>query len=347
VNPTLLHRLLRLGLVLGCATVGQAALAATVVLVRPAHPGGVASEALVRVHGELVSAGFDVEFATAAAGADAHVSLHKFASGREVDAVVAILGDEAPDSIEVWVVDKLTGKALTRHSPYQPEGEERAAEVLAIRAIELLRASLLEVDMAAVAPAPAAPEPAPVVVTRFIDRAVEARVDSRWGLQVGASLVTSFDGVGPAVLPLFRLDRVINTWCLAQATLAGLGTRSHVGSAVMTAQVAEQFALVGASLRFRSSERVRPVLSLGAGLLHTSVEGRGDWPYVGKTAAQWSFLLDAGIGARVAVGNRYEVVIETHVQLTEPHPVVQFLGADVASSGLPSLNLTLTLVAWL
>jgi hypothetical protein len=166
-------------------------------------------------------------------------------------------------------------------------------------------------------------------------------------LQVGGSLVSSFDRIGPAVLPLFRVDHVINAWCLAQVTLAGLGTTSSVGSSVKTAQVAQQFALVGASLRFRSLESVRPILSLAAGVLHTSVEGRGDWPYVGRTAAQWSFLLDAGVGARLAVGSRYEIAIETHVQLAEPYPVVQFLGADVASSGRPSLNLTLTLVAWL
>jgi len=86
---------------------------------------------------------------------------------------------------------------------------------------------------------------------------------------------------------------------------------------------------------------------LGAGVLHTSVEGRGVWPYVGVAASRWSFLLDAGLGARVALGSRYDLAIEAHAQLAEPYPVVQFLGADVASSGHPSLVFTLSLLAWL
>jgi hypothetical protein len=260
---------------------------------------------------------------------------------------VAILGDEVPDSIEVCVVDKATGKSLIRRTPYQSGGEERPAEVLAIRAIELLRASLLEIDMLPAAPPPAPPKPPTVVVTRFVDRPVEVRHESRWGLEVGGGLVTSFDGVGPAVLPLLRVDGVIASWCLAQATLAGLGSRSRVGSSGETAQVAQHFALVGVGFRFRANARVRPILSLGAGVLHTSVEGRGDWPYVGVAASRWSFLLDAGIGARVALGSRYDLAMEAHAQLAEPYPVVQFLGTDVASSGHPSQVFTLSLLAWL
>jgi len=46
----------------------EAGWASTVVLVRPANPTAITAEALVRMHGELVSAGFDVEIKAATAG---------------------------------------------------------------------------------------------------------------------------------------------------------------------------------------------------------------------------------------------------------------------------------------
>ena len=334
----------RFGVALALAawTATGTARASTVLLVRPPNPSSLASEALVRMHGELASAGFDVSFAAAMVGMDARASLEMLASGPGVDAVVAILGDESPDLIEVWVADRVTGGSLVRRTPYLKSGD-RDAEVLAIRAIELLRASLLEVDMAGKARLSAKP----TQVAQRTGHAPEPRDDSRWGLEVGGNVVTSFDGVGPAVVPLLRVDAALATFCLVQATFAGLGTRARVGSNVGSAQVSEQFALGGATIRGRAHHRVRPTFSLALGALRTSAEGRADWPYDEWTATKWSFLADVGVGLRLATGHRYEVVIEAHGQLAEPYPAVRFLGANVASSGRPDLLFTLALVAWL
>jgi hypothetical protein len=336
VNAPPARRLLCVGLALTLWTVTETALASTVLLVRPPNPSRVASEALVRMHGELASAGFDVSFAAAMVGVDARASLEMLASGPGVDAVVAILGDNSPDAIEVWVVDRVNGGSVVRRTPYQTGGD-RDAEVLAIRAIELLRASLLEVELQA----------KPAEVARAVEHAPEPRDESRWGLEVGGSVVTSFDGVGPAVVPFLRFDGAIAPWCVAQATFAGLGTRARASSSEGSSEISEEFALVGATFRGRAHKGVRPALSLAVGALHTSAEGRADWPYDEQTVAQWSFLADAGVGLRLALGTRYEMAIEAHAQLAQPYPVVRFLGADVASSGRPTLLLTLALVAWL
>jgi hypothetical protein len=342
VNKTLPRRLLRTGLALVLWTATSTGLASTVLLVRPPNPSSLASEALVRMHGELASAGFDVSFAAAMVGMDARASLEMLASSPGVDAVVAILGDESPDMIEVWVADRLTGGSLVRRTPYH-KGGDRDAEVLAIRAIELLRASLLEADMAGRTGPEAKPEP----VAQVKGPAPEPHGDARFGFEVGGNLVTSFDGVGPAFLPLLRIDGAIAAWCVAQASIAGLGTRAHVGSPVSSAQISQQFATAGVTIRARARKRVRPAFSLALGALHTSAEGRADWPYDAWTAAKWSFLADLGVGVRLFVVPHYEVAIEAHGQLAEPYPVVRFLDANVASTGRPTLLFTLALVAWL
>jgi hypothetical protein len=329
-----------LGVALAVATLGaaNAASASTVLLVRPPKTSSVTSEALIRMHGELASAGFDVSFATAVAGVDGRASLEMLASGPGVDAVVAILGEAAPDAIEVWVVDRVSGRSVVRHTPYRPGGD-RDAEVLAIRAIELLRASLLEVDIAGVPtarPVPAPAQPAPPLTET-----------SRWGLDVGASVLMSFDGLGPAVLPQLRVGGVLASWCVAQATLAGLGTRARLGAGEGTGEVAQEFGLAGLSLRWPSRRGMRPVVTVAAGALHVSAEGRAGWPYVGQTATRWSFLADAGAGMHLLLGARYEMAIEAHVQLAEPYPVFRVVGGEAATAGRPSFLLTMAVVAWL
>jgi hypothetical protein len=316
------------------------AAASTVLLVRPANPGSVTTEALMRMHGELVSSGFDVSFATQVEGMDARATLDGLASSPGVDAVVAILGEGAPESIEVWVVDRSSGKSVIRRTPYQAGGD-RDAEVLAIRAIELLRASLLEVDLAGSPRAVPAPAAAAVEVAR------EPGADSRWALEFGGDVITGFDGVGPALVPMLRFDGVVASWCLAQFVLAGLGTQARVGAAAGTAHVAQEFSLAGATFRWPGHKGVRPVVSLAGGVLHTTAEGQARWPYEEQTVSQWSFLADAGLGMHLAVNSRYELAVEAHIQLAQPYPVFQFVGVDVASFGHPTLLFSLALVAWL
>ena len=345
------RRALAAGLVLLAAVAAKTGWAATVILVRPAHPKAVTAEALVRMHGELVSAGFDVQIVATTAGADPRASLEQIASGNNVDALVAILGDATPGSVEVWVIDRVTGKSVVRRIPSQPESD-RAAEILAIRAIELLRASLLEVAMAGGREPPLVPKPPSAEVTRFVDRALDSRRNSRWAIEVGGGVVASFDGVGPAVLPMIRLDRAVGFYGLVRVTAAGLGTRSRVEAPSGSADVAAQFGLIEAGIRLRPRQRLQPLFFLGAGAQYTSAEGRasGLFPgvYQGQTAGLWSFLADAGTGIRLSLRSRFEIALEVHAQLVQPYPAIHFLDSStVPTAGRPDLLSSLTLIAWL
>ena len=339
-------RALAAGLALVATMAAKAGWASTVILVRPENPKAITAEALVRMHGELVSAGFDVQIAATTAGADPRASLEQTASGNNVDAVVALLGDATPGLVEVWVINRVTGKSVGRRIPSQPESN-RAAEILAIRAIELLRASLLEIAMVGGREPPIVPKPPPVEVTRFVEHALDPRKDSRWAIEFGGSGVASFDGVGLALLPMVRLDLALGPHILMRATAAGLGTRSRVEASAGSAEVAQQFGLIEAALRLRPLQRLQPFFSLGAGGRYTSAEGRASPPGQGQTAGQWSFLADAGAGLRLSLGRHFEIALEVHAQLAQPYPSIRFLGSPVATSGRPDLLPSLTLLAWL
>lgn len=327
-----------------------AARAASVMIVRPANSPPVMVETLVRLKGELTSAGFEtaiVDGAPAARGAaDSRADLEQLAARHGADAVVAIVGDLSPDSVEVWVIDKVTGKSVVRRVPFEP-GSERASKTLAIRAIELLRSSFLEIDLASQdrrnEPG-AAPPPA---VVHFVEMEKLARHPERVGVEVGGAAVMSLDGVGPAVLPLVRFDWALRPWLLLQAALAGLGTRPTVANAAGSAQVAQAYGLLGGSVRFRGDARLRPFAALAAGALRTSVEGRADAPNLGRAIEQWSFLVEAGVGSQLRLPDRFYLSLAAHAQLAEPYLAVRIVDTVVATSARPNLLLTLTIGAWL
>jgi len=348
----LLSILLHLAILASTWLFGAApARAASVVIVPPANSPPVMLETLVRLKGELISAGFETEIlegadAAGSAAGDSRARLEQLAARRGADAVVAIVGDLSPDSVEVWVIDKVTGKSVVRRVPFEPSAT-RASETLAIRAIELLRSSFLEIDLAAhdrrnepgTAPPPA--------VVAFVETERLARHPERFGVEVGGAGVMSLDGVGPALLPLVRFGWSLRSWFLAQAALAGLGTRSTVEGLAGSAQVAQAYGLLGGSFRFRAGARLRPFATLSAGVLRTSVEGRADTPNLGRVLDQWSFLADAGLGASLRLPDRFTLSLAAHAQLAEPYPAVRFVGAVVATSARPNLLLTLTIGAWL
>jgi hypothetical protein len=343
-------RRLALATLLSIGLFGAAsARAASVIIVRPANVPPVMVETLVRLKGELTSAGFDTEIVDGAAAGDSRAGLEQLASRRGADAVVAIVGDLSPDSVEVWVIDKVTGKSVVRRVPFEPAAA-RASTTLAIRAIELLRSSFLEIDLAAQGrddrrgAAGGAPPPA---VVHFVEMERLARHPERFGVEVGGAAIMSADGVGPALLPLVRFDWSPRAWFVAQAALAGLGTRPTVASDAGSAQVAQAYGLIGASVRFRTGERVRPFAALGAGALHTTVEGRADAPNQGQVVDQWSFLVEVGLGTQLRLPDRFYLSLAAHAQLAEPYVAVRFLGAVVATAARPNLVVTLTIGAWL
>lgn len=330
-----------------CAT---PALAATVVLVRSANSAPGMNEALVRIHGELISAGFEVEFAPGlmveASDGESRGWLELLASRRGADAVVAMMGEKSPDSVEVWVIDKVTGKSVVRHVPFRALSA-KGPETLAIQAVELLRASFLEIGLSATTQPDAARAAPPSAVLRFVDKERHEARPERLGVEAGGALGMGVGGVGAAFMPVMRLSWAARPWFAAHVTAAGLGTRPSVGTATGSAQVAQAFAVLGASYRFRSNQRLRPFVALAAGVLHTAVEGRADWPLQAQHTGQWSFLIDGEVGVGVPVRDRFYLSLATHAQLGEPYPAIRFAGSVVATSARPNLLLTLTMGVWL
>jgi hypothetical protein len=310
------------------------------------------TETLVRLQGELTSVGFATEIidGSLAGKGKEHESrawLEQLAVQRGVDAVVAIVGDVSPDTVEVWIVDKVTRKSVVRRVPFQPQSE-RAPNTLAIRAIELLRSSFLEIDLAASERRDQSVAAPPATVVHFLEMERLASRPERFGIEMGGTAIMSLNSVGPAVLPLIRFDWAARSWLVVQADVAGLGTRPTVETTAGSAQVTQGYGLLGGCYRFRTGQRLRPFVVLAAGMLYTSVEGRTSSPnQEGRYADKWSFLLDGGVGASLRLRDRFYLAVAVHTQMAEPYVAIRFADSVVATSARPNLLLTLTIGAWL
>ena len=236
---------------------------------------------------------------------------------------------------------------MVRRVPFEPAAT-RASKTLAIRAIELLRSSFLEIDLAAQGDRRSEPGAAPPpAVVHFVEAERLARHPERFGVEVGGAAIMSVDGVGPALLPLVRFD-----WsprAVVRRPGGAGGPRNAPDGRERGRQRAGR-ASVRAAWRQRSLPDGRAGASLralSAGALHTTVEGRADAPNQGRVVDQWSFLVDVGLGAQLRLPDRFYLSLAAHAQLAEPYVGVRFVGAVVATSARPNLLVTLTIGAWL
>jgi hypothetical protein len=343
-------RALSLGaLAVAAALVPDAGWAATVLLVRPRPPSPVATEAIVRLEGELAAGGFNVRVIDPPPAEDVRGALERAADSDAV-ALVAIMLGSGNDAVELWVIDRVTRKTIVRRVETEPDSAgARAAEVLSVRALELLRASFLEaaLDTGRAERASAGGTPPVAEVRRF----TEAALDERWrrllALEVGGSVLDSFEGVGPAFLPVVRLGASLGGRFLLRLTAAGLGTRAEVDSPSGPTELTQQLALLEIGARFRATRRVQPFVSLGGGALRVVAEGRTLGPYQGLRAQQWALAGDLGVGLRLPIRGRFELALEAHALVTRPSPVIRFLDLDLARTGRPIVIGTATLIAWM
>jgi hypothetical protein len=328
----------------------------TVVVVRPAATDSRLAEALIRIEAELRTAGFDVVVVAKPEDAPAESPI-------ETAAVIGIFGDAA-SGLEFKIEDHRGGRTVIRKMAPEGETGKRAPEILANYAVELLVASLAELDITPapvdVEPAPPASPPPPASVAPVASVpgsarppppspppvALAAKAKSlRLGLESGVGVATS--GVGPAVLPVVRVQYALLPAWGFRLTGAGLGTRPEITGPEGTASVSQGIVLLETLARPWRGKWATPKLSLGAGAHYFGVQGQGRAPFEGVSASRWSVALDLGVGVSSRPRSAIELALEAHALLAYPYPRVRFLEEQRATAGHPTFLVTATVAGWL
>jgi hypothetical protein len=343
-----MKRLTCLWLVL-CALfwVGRAQ-AATVALLRPASDAPDVEEALFRLQGELLAVNVAVAIMDRpplrdvrdTASAEALEWFERTSRERGIDAFIDVIGESEPVAVDVWICEGSPARLRASRVTLEPNAENAAA-TLALRTIEVLRSSFLVLDLADKSePRAATSVPPPAKKPRLPLKRV-----TPLGLEAGAAVLTTFNGVGPALLPVVRLGWALRPWLALQATGAGLGTQPRVEAAAGSVDVAQQFGLLGLCICAASSPGVSPVFSFSVGALHTSLEGHPSAMNLGHRQESWALVFDASVGVRLPWSDRFYSTLATHAQLAEPYAAIHVVDAVVAKTGRPNLMLALTLGA--
>jgi hypothetical protein len=324
-----------------------AADAPRVLLVRPAEAEPPVSAALIRVRGELIADGFEVALVEAKSGMTSAAAMAE-AEDDPSSATVGLFLSSDGKSAELWVVDRLTGKTVVRRVSTAEEPTDELSQILAVRAVELLRASLLELVVAQPENkrVPRASPETSRRATEWAERPLAPK--RRWAIEVGPGVVFTHPGrVGVGVVGVARGRMAFTRYAGARVSLGGLGTRPELSVREGTARIQQSWALGELVISPWPAWRVVPVVTLGAGVTNLAVEGDAKWPYRGMRSTGWFFGADGGAGLTFRLAPRLDLGAEAHAMLAVPEPKLRFVGREVASLGEPALVGTLTVTGWL
>jgi hypothetical protein len=275
------------------------------VIVLHATGNEITTEAVARVEGELGAAGFAV--VDLPVEGDVRSSVERAGGPRSPVAAFAIVSTPPAEPggasvAEIWVSDRIRRKTLIQKMSIDVTNRAREAEILAVQAVELLKASLAELWLSSVTP-PAREEHASAAADRAVPEAPgpprEARgpLAATLGLQAGVGLVEGFTARPPLWAPALRVSHALSAGFAARIALFGLGPPTHIEGAAGSARVDTQIAAIEAAWTWRPHAVVVPLVFVSAGAQHVRVTGSAAPPYVATTTDTWAALTAAGVGA--------------------------------------------------
>jgi hypothetical protein len=269
------------------------ALAQKVVLVPPKVDADPIGDAFNRLKAELTIHQFDVVVTRAEVTTNPSLVLTRLARDNSALAAIAFLYDEGRTSIQIWLVDRISGKTTMR--ALQVANDEDAASLLAIRTVDLLRASLREFEPGDKPPADVVgvqPGPVPKAV-----QALARPVAPTYALRVEALGVYErphiSPGFGPLVGASYRMHPVLSAGLVFAGPVIGARFSATNGSS----SIRQEFAWAELMHGTQCSPSLRLEVGLLLGALLLQAQGEPNAPWVGRAASTWGAL--AGLQANL------------------------------------------------
>jgi hypothetical protein len=329
-----------------CLAIGkssQAGVEHRVVLLKPSAPDDVTTMALARIKGELTAAGFEVTLLPQREELAPRNAVETAAPELKPLAVFAIVHDEGkggPWAAEIWVSDRVVDRTSVERMRLDSTEPGRGATVLAVRAVELLKASLAEFWSAP--PERPRPAPSPLVarvppVERPAPPPHRPAVSEGLAAQAAFGMLYSFGEIGPVWTPLLALAYGSPEGLGARMTIGGLGSSAIVETAEGTGRIEQQLATLEGFVMSRWDGSVQLFASAGVGAYRVQVEGTGVFPYRGKTGEGWSALTGVGVGIAAEVYPHIALIAEGQGYWAWPSAVVRVANTDAGRRYWPLL----------
>jgi hypothetical protein len=283
-----------------------------------------------RIRAELAAAGFELRLREPQSLPPSRDEIAKLARKEQAIAGLALIANAK--TIEIWIVDRVTGKTVIRElsSKSAEQSEQDYVDVVAICTLETLRATLMEVTVTRHSRGEVAPPPAV--------RALLSPQPSRFSLRVASAVGYGGGSLGPALelglagtaalLPSLRLG--LDTFVpLTTPALTGPEGRAELG-----------VSLVGAFVEGSLTDpaAIADVLvGGGAWLGFLTLRGAAQPPYVGNALNVVTLVPHLDLGARARIGPSIAFLARVSGAVATPKANVRFAGRDVAVWGRPFL----------
>lgn len=307
------------------AALPGAALAQRVLLVTPPVADRTIAEAFNRLRAELELQDFEVQVVDAAGRRLSPDELQDAAQRADAFAAIALNRRSDGADADVSIADRVTGKITLRRLAISAGPE--SPQILAVRAVDLLRASLREL------PADDRPPPDVVGVTRQPPPRELRVFTERTRFLVSAAAVALgsthdvSNGYGPSLGFWVRATSRLQLGALFVGPLIGARYRSANGDAVARQELGQLRAMF--NLLEPGRFELGPVL--GAGLYHLQAQGDVQAPLSSQSDAVWSFAGSGGVEARVELNSALSLGASVHAILLTPQPM---LAVDTATEEL-------------
>jgi hypothetical protein len=268
---------------------------AIVLVAVPANATGAMTEALNRLRGEATAVGFEVRILDAQTDTPSLTQLEALSAGLAPAAVVAIShpgeGEHAQHAFDVWFQDRGSGKAQVAHldAGDVADAPERADVVVAVRAVDFIRARMFDTLAGRRRePPPAPPPPAAGRAERF-------------ELAAGLAVLGNPSGFAPSVAPLLAAGYRPTSWLSLGVHAFGFGTQAERSTQVGSVRVGQRFVGAWLGLLAPPWQRLRPMLELGGGEHWTLAGGQGTGGNLGRTKTLASLAFSAVAGLELAL----------------------------------------------
>jgi hypothetical protein len=313
---------------LGGAAFARADVQRTALVLSPRTDDPALVEVTARVRGELSAAGFRVLTREPPSGVSAERAVAMAGADLSPSAVLWIVAASghtlAAPALEIWLSDRLLGKvSMARLRGAKAAGE--TPKVLAVQAVELLRARMSELrvhdadealaaeDAAAWVERPAPPEPPPPAVREPDERrdqpppAAPATRERPWfGVSFGLAYLLGSGSLSATPMPALGLWLGLGEpragaarWAFDLNLNAGaFGPRERFREARGSARLDQAYGELRAALRAVTHVPVEPFAALGLGVYTVGVRGRADPPFESHRQRYWAPTGSVSAGLR-------------------------------------------------
>jgi hypothetical protein len=229
-------------------------------------------------------------------------------------ASVATFRDGAETVTEVRVTAGARPAVVRRVSIPQVAGGVDEAPVLAIRAVELVRATLLQAEAAA--PAAAAPASPQVDAARSGEPPPAVTAAVGWSIGGGGALLESAHGFTAAYALLLRAGYRGENGISGALVLAGPGFTFDQSTSSGAVRVRQELIALELGYAFRRSAPIQPRVAIGFGAHHADVRLTDSGPP--GQGSSFTVLASAGAGVLAIMGKYVALFFDAQAIFTHP-----------------------------